>query len=768
MLIGGGQEGVNGESSRAGIRSRLLFSFLYVCAAAGFCSGDLFFRTAQGVQLLSSRLAGAAALGCLAVWAWRAIFHRSAAGWFNPGVLAAGLAAWLSSSYVYGQDVFFPGPAVRYQIAALGGAAVCAAALSGRRGWRAPFLWLCAVQAALSLLFLDYVDGRLIFNDDHPSFLYRLQLLQKYFPHVHFFNADWNAGYMSNEFYATGMMGVFYLVWPVLARLPDLSRIEHAHLYNYIFPYLFIWLVPWSVWVAGKVLGFSAGGRFWSALLALAPSLGFFEWLLKFGTLGFSLSAGLFPLVFALALRVAFWDQPPGWRHIFGLLAAASLCFQWTPMAVVFLPAAVCALASPRRTFGPGRGFKILCFCLMFALLNGPWILQFARTFNVRAFAAADVLPGAEAAKAEAETGALEEAVKLARGGIRHLRRLLVPVNPLLLLLAVPGLGVLTGERRRLAAATFIWALTLAAWGDSFKPQFEFRRMVVPAFFLAALLVGALLHSWLVSAAATLRAADRTVRRRAWAGVCIGVLAGVAAAVPLAAARAYTNRTGFRFGFAPPELEGLSRAISLHGGSGRTFFSGFILHELGAAAYDTQDGGHVAPLAALSGRELYASHYYHRYWNHVDPIPRAYLDRGEAGIEEFLDLVNATAVVSFKREWSRYFRGRRWYREVFQQGRFRLFVRERDAGGWVLKGRGSVSRVPLGIRIAAEEREVVVKYRYFPELRVRPGGAEAEIFPYFVFDEDRGAGARQPVHFIGVRFRGKGPIPGEGVEIGEW
>jgi hypothetical protein len=158
-------------------------------------------------------------------------------------------------------------------------------------------------------------------------------------------------------------------------------------------------------------------------------------------------------------------------------------------------------------------------------------------------------------------------------------------------------------------------------------------------------------------------------------------------------------------------------------------------------------------LTFLSGKELYASHYYHRYWSSIDPIPKGFRARGEAGIEEFLDLVNATAVVTFKREWVDYCQARPWYRQVYRQGRFRLFIREHDTGGYFLKGTGTVERVPRGLRVSSADSEVVIKYRYLPKLRFRNGPPDLELFSVPAFDEDVGAGETEPVNYIGIRAK---------------
>jgi len=93
---------------------------------------------------------------------------------------------------------------------------------------------LALVQLAISFYFLHYVHGRLLIGDDHPSFLYRLQLLMARFPAIPFYSPEWNAGVSRARLLATGALA--YFCFPagteVLGRL---LLLEHAGIYTFLF-----------------------------------------------------------------------------------------------------------------------------------------------------------------------------------------------------------------------------------------------------------------------------------------------------------------------------------------------------------------------------------------------------------------------------------------------------------------------------------------------------------------------------------------------------
>ena len=631
--------------------------------------------------------------------------------------------------------------------------------------------WVLGILLFVLLsLFLFYARGRLIFSDDHPSFLYRLQLLEQHFPWIPFYNVDWNAGYSAREFFASGVLNVFFLSWPLLKLFSGFKSLESSFAYTLLIPYLYIFLIPCSVYFAARVLNFSKRSSFLSAVLSLAPSMSHFEWLLQYGTLGFSLSAGLMPLTLALAMRLALDDREPAWSTPLLLLVVSFFCLSWPLAGVAFLPLALYALVQMAIRPEKSRLAKVVVFAVLFGLANGPWISTFVRESKVGTFLSGDQLPGSTVKSFHRQSGAVSKIEKHSlstRAGLQ-LRRSLVKVNPLLVLFSFFGLCFVS--QRRLAFGfllTLAWLLLLTSIGEEYKPQLELRRMMVPASFIMSLLAGVGLSSALGKFWRELEDNSGSKSYRLATAVCLFALSGAVFLTPLISGATYLNRSAVKYTFAPPELESLSRAIAKHGGEGRTFFLGFILHELGAKNYASQDGGHIAPIPTFSGKSLYASHFYHARWSSVDPIPESYRKRGEAGIEEFLDLVNATAVVTYKREWAKYCGSKEYYKQVIKVGRFRLFVRKRKNSSYFLKGKGILEAATEGITVKPETSEVVLKFRYLPQLRVSPPES-AEISPEFAFNEDLGGGKTQDVDFIRLIFSEKALVEEITIKIGFW
>ncbi|MCC6221009.1 MAG: hypothetical protein IT291_07200 [Deltaproteobacteria bacterium] len=681
---------------------------------------------------------------------------------FSPLGSAIGLVIVLISDLLRRNYAFYLGPGVRAELVFCGLIIyICALGGFGKRLWvERLFSWptLLFSQILICILFLQHADNRLLFSDDHPSFLYRLQLLKTHFPKIPFYNTDWDLGYIAREFFPTGMLNVFFLSFlPIY--FSELISMNGAVTYTYLIPYLFVFLVPWSVFVASRQVGMDKQASVLASLLALGPSLSYFEWLLKYGTLGFTLSIGLSPLAVALSIRLALAENITKWLHVVLLLIVSTLCVLWSASSFIFVPVFVYAFFRFRETFSPARKKYILVFAVFFALLNLPWIAIFIRESQVFSFVSADTVHGIpdvyRATKTQDASNSFMQTLDVFfSSAATNLRKLLLKINPIILLFFVLGFRALPEKvTQRAMAFTVLWLVVLATVGDFLKPQLELRRMIVPASFFMAILAGAGLVDFLRK----LLVFDGLSKsgafvKRIFAPMGAVLLVGAIAMSPLTVGAVYLNRSMERFVFAPKEVAELSDAIARYGGEGRTFISGFILHELGATDLVSQNGGHVAPLPMLSGKPMYATDFYHASWTTVDPIPSTYRKRGAEGIEEFLDLINATAVVTFRREWVDYCKSQSRYEQVAQTGRFRLFTREPSEGtkGYFLRGDGAVSSHERGFLVVPHSEEMVLKFRYYPRLIV-DNPEIAEIFSVPVFDEDLAGGRTAPVSFVGLR-----------------
>lgn len=669
-----------------------------------------------------------------AIWKWGALgavllfpfaFRKKVS--LEVFLFAYALLLW--SDFIYRDYTYFLEPVYRGYVLLFGGVAWCFWRLRSRIS---PALLLLLVQVTIAVLFLKFSAGRALFSDDHPSFLYRLEMLREHLPFIPFYNTDWNAGYSAREFFPSGILNLFVLSSPLLALLPPLSEVEHIHYYNYVISFAFILLLPWFTYLAARVMNLTPSASAVAALLALGPSMGYFEFLLKYGTLGFSTSATLVPLTLVLAMRLGLEREEPSWWLVPGLLIVASLCLTWTLSFVAFLPAVAYGLYLLFGSFRRERWVKLGCFTLAFLILNGPWILVFIEESRVGSFLVGSSLPGKSSHSSWPGLGEIVQTLK-------EFRPSLSKVNPLLFFGFLPGLFCLPrGRSRNILGASVIWLALVASLGDLFKPQLELKRMIIPASFLMCLPAAAWLSALF----------ERYQEEKSWkTGIWI-LASGSIMLTPLTVGASYLNRSDERFIFAPKELFTLTEALQEHTGPGRVAFLGFILQELGADTYASQNGGHIAPLAMFSGKELYASHYYHRYWTSVDPIPEAYRKKGEEGIEEFLDLINAQSVITHSRAWLKYCRERPQYEQVFQTGRFRLWRRNRESLSAFLKGAGVVGRISGGLEVQPQSEELVLKYRFLPKLRTSP---EVEIFPVFAFDEDVGRDLSRRVEYIGLK-----------------
>lgn len=627
-----------------------------------------------------------------------------------------------------------------------GGAVAFRRALSPARLGAVLFL----AQACALGLFLSVTDGRLIFSDDHPSFLYRLQLLRENFPDIPFYNPAWNAGYSAREFFPSGVLNIYALSWP-LVHIVDLSTVSGALVYNFIVPYLLLLLVPWTVWGAARLTGHGHTVAITAALLALSPTRSFYEFGLKFGTVPFALSAAMLPLALVLVVRIFRSGLRPSWTLTSAAAVVATLVLSWHLIVIAFLPLAIWALWNFRSWRQPSYIGRLLVFIGIVAAAHALSLVTLLREADLARLFTRDSLPGT-ASGAEWDIGALIS------GAIRNARIAAHKINPLLAVFALPGLAVLRRPYRQVFSATIFWLLALASFGPDLKPQLELHRMAIPAAFLLTIPVAAVLVRALGSA--KFLGAKGWGRRRQ---VSMALAIGMVFYTMVNAGFTWANRGGERFSLAPRDLPDLVQAVKDHGGPGRVFVSGFILHDYGAHAYNTQDGGHIAPLAAFTGREFYASHYYHVYWSTVDPIPQSYRSRGAEGIEEFLDLINATSVLTFRREWTKYCRRQAGYREVWSSGRFHLFVRTHASNSYFAEGRGRVEVQDDGVIVFPQTPVSVVKFRYVPQLAASAG---AELSPAHAFVEEIGEAERREVSFVRIAVDDELLKSGRGVRIG--
>lgn len=653
----------------------------------------LLFPASRYSVLVGGALIGVAMLSARFRWRSLQLDERG----FAWGLLVLFCSDWLTRSYNLLQ-----GPSIRGEILL---AALVTLWLLRAHGLRLLSLALPLTICLLVFSFLIESGGRLLFSDDNPTFMYRLSLLRENFPGIPFYNPVWNAGIEARDFFATGSLNVFFLFAPLIYLFGVFET------YNYIVIGLLFLLLPSSVWAGSRLLGLPRISAALGALLALTPSLLWYRWALKYGTMGFVTSAALVPLNMALALRLLDPEREP--RRIEYITAGITftLMFFWSPAALVFIPAL--GLALRRVSLLKTRpGLRKLALFLL--LVNGFWMFIFWNVSNVSSFLSSKT-PSYEASADETspayvppsttqqhintkeKSGSFEE-----KESIRILRETSVSTNPLLFMLAIPALFFLPREHRLFFTMTAGWLLLLGAVVAQLKPQLELDRMLVILSLALCVPVGHIVQRLLAQASEVQR----------WQNMIPAlVVGGFLLTAPFSTASLLLNRSIEHFFFAQPQIDTLVKTIREESDGGRGLFSGFVLHDL----YH----GHVAPLPLLTGVPLIASSPFHDQWRYKDIFPRHIQAEGDAGIERFLNLMNATIVLAHEERWQQYYLERPdRYQLVLEDRRFHVFRRVGYESNYFLEGTGSVlSQDTRSLKVSLSSTTAVLKFQYFEFLK---------------------------------------------------
>lgn len=768
----------------------IAYTGVFVYAILGAICANLQLFDSAGITLVSGigwklALLAFAAMSVLPLFSQRPSIH--------PPTCGAGLLVLLASDYVTRHYIFYAtharGPYPLIVLGAGGALAIVSMSLAAYAGLERAREFvravisvpvLLATQLAVTVAFLEFSHHQIIFSDDHPSFLYRLQLLMDHFPRIPFYNPEWNSGIQSRDFFSTGVLNVYFLSWPLLKLWGSLTTIGGAFGYTCLIPYLFVFIAPWSVYFASRIFGLEHREGIISAVLAFGPALACFEWLLKYGTMAFSLSAALAPLALALLVKLLVVDLKPCWLTVIGAFAFTTLCFFWTLSALVFVPAVIFTLLSWRATLRRERAGRLLAFVLLFAGLNAIWVTVWLREAKVLQFVSRSSLPGSSTSKFDANQNSTSHVVGTAPTeqtpsqvatesapketsaerwrrklgtSVSRARGTLLQLNPLIILFFLPGLAAVKERRiRNILIATLIWLLLVGTLADLVKPQLDLRRMLIPASFILAAVSGR--GIWLAIERLIVVSRSRTLVQLlsvASRSACLSAIFGFLVLTPVNVAAIYRNRSDHLYRFTGSETLGLVKALRDAPGDGRTFFLGFVLHELESSSAEGRDGGHLAPLAKFVGRPMYASHFMHARWSTVDPIPRANLVRDEEGVEEFLDLMNVSTVVTFLPEWRRYCQAHSRYKQIFSDDKVWVFTRSSERSTYFQSGSGRIiSQRTDALRVVLTSEDSVLKFRYQDGIRVSPAEA-ASLDKAPVFTEDVGGGKFEEVSFIRLK-----------------
>jgi hypothetical protein len=358
--------------------------------------------TTPGDRLLRARalaarrwgVLGLATLALLAVAAAAARVAPEIAGPRRAGLTAAGHAALALVFFTLTETslLFWPGqvdalrPALLVGIpaAVVAGLAFARVRAPGRpgpgggpRAWPAgartglALLALLAVQVALVVRFLVFVDGRLPLPGDHSSFLYRYHVLLHALPRLRSYDPWWNAGTADPSAAISGAASTLALFWPLLWIGP-LERVYAAFI-----PLVGAGLVPWCLFAATRLLGGSALAAFLAGLLALAPDETYFWWFMAHGTLPAAISAALATLTVALAWRVVVRRDPRRWLALV-LALCVTLGLYWALFALMVGPALLAFALVHRRRLGRRELLLALGIALALFLAHAHWLVGIA------------------------------------------------------------------------------------------------------------------------------------------------------------------------------------------------------------------------------------------------------------------------------------------------------------------------------------------------------------------------------------------------------
>ena len=675
-------------------RPDFIFSVGLVLLVVGGLSGELRWWTDDGVVLAAAfRYVALLALPLLAYSAYGARKSGKPIA-LDPGGFAVGLIFIFFSGWLDNGFALLPGATIRGELLII---TLIAALFSPRA--RTGLVYCAAILTPILLIWSlsQVAAGRLIFSDDHSVMIYRLNLLKQNFPNIPHYNPLWNTGLDSRDYFATGILNIFFFFYPLI----QFFAVEQV--YNIIVALTAFVLLPLSVYSATRLIGQTTLSAAIASILAVSSNLLWYRWVLKYGAIGFVFSACILPLVVALFYRFTFNPNPVKKRETAVLIGASCLMLLWSPTALFLAPLALVLVTQSKRVFAQRRAWIT---ATLIAALTLPWVAVFISVSGVSSFITAPT----SLSQAELKESHQTSIARALKGG----KALLAPssivsairengskANPLLIVFALPGLVLLS---KRSSRAVFfilaVWLTLLGTVGNALKPQLELDR--------ALIVLGLLLSipSAVAIEALLKRSASKTYQMIMPSIVCGFLFCGIFASTNIVFNRSVENYT-----FAEEIVTQLPQAVVNFGGDGRSVFPGFILHEFNNA--------HVAPTALMTGHPMVASSPFHNLWWYTELVPQEFLERGESGVEEYFELINASSVIVHDPRWRTYFSARpQIYTLKWRYLNFSLFTRKRLQPSYIREGIGEIkAQDSRSVTLVANSPRIVLKFNYFDFLR---------------------------------------------------
>ncbi|MCC5843631.1 MAG: hypothetical protein JJU05_05205 [Verrucomicrobia bacterium] len=577
--------------------------------------------------------------------------------------------------------------------------------LGGLLAWRkaSPCVWGLPVMALLLSAAclraaLRTLGGVPLYRTDHPSFMYRLWELGQSFPALGGYNPSWNAGTEHYAGVASGVQGLGLLVLPLLRHVPV------HELYNPLVLVTFILATPLICALSVRAVGGRPAAMAAAAILSLAVSHPFFQWMWHFGTLGAAFSAVMVVPTLALAYRAAILHRlDPVTFLCLGI--SVFLMSMWGPLVPTMGGGLLLAyLWMPSRW--TRRSFVFLLSCAVLSLLAfWPWIrvLLFPARFVVDYVNQSSV----------SETGL---GTKFLEGG-RRLGEHLASGHPLLLFLGMGGAvaGAPRSVRRWYVPPLLLSAL-VCGWGLAWRPYAQLERLGIPLLF-AAIVPAALCTERILR-----NRSPRSIPARA--GLLAVLLLGGYTGTQL-----YANRGPAPAQTMDPVVGELVDWIRAElPDNGRLLFAGRAVHAYG--------GGKIAYLPVLSGREMMADDYYGFPPGTVEfnypPVPYR---RSLEAFQDFAAAYNVTHVITSHDSFREFFAAHPG--EITSLAQFEFRGVELTAYRLLRKrpllpeqGRVTAGINRLVLQIDTPQESVVLPYNWREGLHSQTPGATVEPYAY--------------------------------------
>jgi hypothetical protein len=566
---------------------------------------------------------------------------------------------------------------------------------------RFPRYWKPAlVLLILAPMILTYVTmlrstnwGEAVYNDDHPSFLYRLWLIGETVPQLVNYVPQWGAGTVDVTPVLTG-------AWiPGLLFLPVWSITLPHTVYTPIVGIMYLLMVPLLFAWAIRLWGGSRTAAVCAAALSVIPTREFTLWLLHFGTIGANFSMALTVPISALLYRILFKKGGAGFT--LALTVCILLMGLWPLGPFMALPMLFAVGLHAKSLTRKSLGWLSAAFVCT--------VIVFYAYYEVVLFGGEVLGEGGAGAGLVGVTGARF------RQGLELLQSQILRGHPLLVCMGIAGaLTLLRPPLRTWTLAILGCFIFLGGWADALMPDQQLYRLGIPMFFAAI--------------PPAILAVDTLLKRETELPVfLLALLVAVFPATAWNSVFIYSRQGHETYFSMPDSIVQLGELIHREQTEpGRVLFTGGVGEEVG--------GGHIGYLAILYNKEMLANAYAHNQnpaWQAGTP-PVAPPEEPEF-FRSFVDTFGVSMIVVLQEEWREVLNRRPGQYELTGEivdGAVRYSVyRVLSSTGYFIEGSGEVAATPnsLILNLSDTSDRVRIRYRWAEGLNV---SSPARILPF--------------------------------------